>query len=88
MAATAKVMKADPADILRPASGQRRRNRAREVALYMSREYGGLSLNEIAEYFGLTHYGSVSSVVSRYRSALQADPAKAKIIRKIRKQIE
>jgi putative transposase len=88
VAAVAKVLKTDPADILRASSGQRRRNPAREAALYMSRRYAGLSLNEIAEHFGLTHYGSVSSVVSRYRVALQTDPTKAKIIRKIMKTIE
>jgi REP element-mobilizing transposase RayT/DNA-directed RNA polymerase specialized sigma24 family protein len=88
VAAVAKVLKTDPADILRAASGQRRRNPAREAALYMSRQYAGLSLREIAEAFGLTHYGSVSSVVSRYRIALRTDQTKVKLIRKILKEME
>jgi len=45
-------------------------------------------LNEIAEQFGLTHYGSVSAVVSRYQVALRTDPRKAKVIRKVVKILE
>lgn len=86
--AVAKVLATDPADILRASSGQRRSNPAREAALYMSRRYAGLSLNEIPEQFGLTHYGSVSAAVSRYRVALRTDPTKAKIIRNIVKTLE
>ena len=52
--------------------GRGQLNTARSAAMYISRKYGGHSLNEIAEHFTLNHYGSVSGAISRF-AKLMAD---------------
>ena len=43
-------------------------NDARNVAIYLARRLSGQTLAKIGDAFGLEHYSSVSSVVSRMAS--------------------
>jgi len=40
------------------------RNTPRKVAMYVAQQVGDHRLSDIAEYFGLQHYGGVSSAIS------------------------
>jgi chromosomal replication initiation ATPase DnaA len=46
------------------AKGKGARNTPRKVAMYVTQQVGDHRLNDIAEYFGLQHYGGVSSAIS------------------------
>ena len=43
-------------DVLKTARGRVSLNLARQMAMYIGRRHYGISLAEIARYFGLTHY--------------------------------
>lgn len=45
-------------------------NTAHSAAMYIGRKYSGHTLNEIADYFALDHYGSVSGAISRFDKLL------------------
>ena len=47
---------------------------ARKMAMYIARKYGDYRLQEIADVFGLRHYGGVSSTVHLFMKELQHDP--------------
>jgi len=51
----------------------RRGGAARSISLYLCRKYAGLSLNKIADYFGLNHYDSVSEQINQFEKQLQDD---------------
>ena len=42
--------------------GPTKGNEARKLAMYLCQELSGVTLREIAEYFGLKHIGSVSFI--------------------------
>jgi len=77
--AVAEVYQVAEADVLRGRRGKR--NEARQVAMYLTRELCDTSLKEIAEVFSLGSYGSVGgacSVIER----------KTKLDRSLRRRIE
>ncbi len=53
--AVAKAYGIDEDDVLRTVRGRGRLNLARQMAMYIGRRHYGISLTEIARYFGLTH---------------------------------
>ncbi len=59
--------------ILLVTRGRRKKNIARSAAIYCCRKLTGLPLTEIAEYFGLSHYGSVSGLVSKFEQLIKED---------------
>jgi len=63
-------------ELLAVKKGRGVKNFPRKVAMYVCQLKGHYRLNEIAEYFGLRHYGGVSSAISA-----------VKISRKVRKEI-
>jgi len=60
-------------NILQIRQGRGRKNTARSAAIYCCRKIAGLSLREIADYFALGHYGSVSGAVSRFEKLIRED---------------
>jgi chromosomal replication initiation ATPase DnaA len=48
-------------------------NDARNVAIYLARRLSGQTLAAIGAAFGLEHYSSVSSVVSRIKQKIARD---------------
>jgi len=73
--------------ILASKKGRGQKNEARSAAIYLCRKYAGYSLNEIAEYFGLNHYGSVSGLVKRFEYLLQEDRSLARRVNRLLKVI-
>lgn len=71
--AVVQVFKIEPEDILLTPRGRGQENNARSAALYVSRKTAGLPLRTIAEYFGLSHYGSVSGANSRFEARMNKD---------------
>jgi len=54
---SARVFSVPEATLYETPRGRGQLNTARSAAMYLGRKYAGHSLNEIAEYFGLNHYG-------------------------------
>ena len=84
---TAKVFDVTEQDILISARGRGRINVARGAALYLCRKHGGHSLTNIAEHFGLSHYGSASGAISRFDKLLAADDRLKKKVERLLKTI-
>ncbi len=61
----------DPAELQTSKRGMS--NDARSVAVYLARRLSGRTLTAIGEAFGLEHYSSVSSVVSRMKQRIADD---------------
>ena len=85
--AVAKASRVDEGNVLRTPRGRGRLNLARQIAMYISRRHYGIPLAEIARCFNLTHYGSVSAVVSRFGKALESDPDYVQLVKRIVKDI-
>ncbi len=54
-------------------SGRGMSNDARNVAIYLARRLSGQTLAKIGDAFGLEHYSSVSSVVTRMKQRITSD---------------
>ncbi|MGH8559452.1 MAG: hypothetical protein ACRESZ_18785 [Methylococcales bacterium] len=74
--------------ITRGARGRGKKNPGRTAAIYISRKIAGYPLNEIAAYFGMTHYASASGIVSRCKRAVESDTKLATAIDDIGKKIK
>jgi putative transposase len=55
--------------------GRGRQNIPRKVAMYVAQKHGDYRLKEIAEVFGLAHYGGVSSAIYSLAETLKMDRA-------------
>jgi hypothetical protein len=53
--------------------GKGKSNVPRKMAMYIARKYGGYRLQEIADAFGLRHYGGVSATVHLFMKELEND---------------
>ncbi len=80
---TAEALGADRDRMLRGGRGRNSRNLPRETAIYLSRRLAGRPLREIATFFGLGHYGSVSSIVNRCQKSLADDSERKRIVDEI-----
>jgi chromosomal replication initiation ATPase DnaA len=58
-------------------------NDARKVAIYLARRLSGQTLATIGDAFGLDHYSSVSSVVSRMKQRIPSDRSLRRKVEKI-----
>ena len=61
-------------------NGRGKPNLPRKMAMYIARKYGDYRLQEIAEAFGLRHYGGVSSTLHLFAQELHNDPSLKKSI--------
>ena len=70
-------------EMLQTARGRGMKNSARSAAIYCCRKMAGLPLNEIANQFGFSHYGSVSGSIARFDRQISEEPHLAKLMRKV-----
>ncbi len=68
-----QVFQIEREEIFHTPRGRGQVNIARSAAIYVSRKSAGLPLTTIAEYFGLSHYGSVSGANSRFEARMDKD---------------
>ena len=62
-------------------------NDARNIAVYLARQLSGQTLSAIGYAFGLEHYSSVSSVVSRMKQRIASDRSLRKKVKEIERAI-
>ena len=77
----AKVYQATPESILKPGYATKQANQARKMAMYCCQYYGDYKLKEIAEVFGLSHPGSVSTALNDVRVLIRSGRLSSKIQR-------
>lgn len=70
--------------ILRAARGPGTKNVPRWVAMYLCQEVGGVTLQEIANEFGLQRYGTVSTTIGKLKGEFLDDPPLETRVREIR----
>jgi REP-associated tyrosine transposase len=83
----ARCYKIPVQSIHRSTRGRGQENLARSMAMYLSRKTLGRSLETIALYFGLSHYGSVSGANRRFEMRLEGDDALRRQLLRINKII-
>ena len=83
MHAVSIVFATSQEEILQVKRGRGKKNIARSAAIYCCRKMIGSPLNEVAEHFGLSHYGSVSGVVTRFGRLIKEDPEVRQLIQKV-----
>lgn len=75
-------------EIYQTKKGRGARNRPRKLAMYLAQSTGGYRLTEIAEAFGLKHYGGVSSAIHGVRQEIEFDGSLRKEINAIIKRFD
>lgn len=70
---TALFYKMTVEQVQRVKKGRGLKNQPRQLAMYLSQQVGGYRLKDIAEYFGLRHYGGVSYAVFKIKEALKGN---------------
>jgi hypothetical protein len=83
VATVAKVYQVSENTIVRPQQGRQHRNLPRKVAMYICQRACDMSLQAIAEVFGVTHIGSVSNALSEMKRLLADDDATQRGVEKI-----
>lgn len=73
--------------ILNAARGPGSKNVPRWVAMYLCQEAGGITLQQIAEQFGLQRYGTVSTTIGKLKGEFQEDPPLVHRVERIRQQL-
>ena len=73
--------------ILRAARGPGTKNVPRWVAMYLCQEVGGVTLQNIANEFGLQRYGTVSTTIGKLKDEFLDDPPLESRVRQIRQDL-
>lgn len=73
--------------IVQAARGPGSKNVPRWVAMYLCQEVGGITLQVIAENFGLQRYGTVSTTIGKLKQELVDAPKLQLTLQKLRKQL-
>lgn len=73
--------------ILRAARGPGTKNVPRWVAMYLCQEVGGVTLQNIANEFGLQRYGTVSTTIGKLKDEFVDDPPLESRVRQIRQDL-
>ena len=68
----AKIFDVSVAEILMKKQGRQKRNIARQVAIFSCQRLGLHKQKDIAEYFSLSHRGSVSSAISAIEGSIES----------------
>jgi putative transposase len=85
---TAAVFNTEKAQILKASRGRGNYNTARGAAMYLSRKCAGHSLEDIANYFGLASYGSVSGQIHRFQKVLLCNADVRKLVKQIEQKVK
>ena len=83
VAETGKAFGISVEEILIHQKGRGHKNMPRKIAMYLGQKIGDYRLNEMASFFGLRHYGGVSSAVYAVVEALKLDEVLSKKINDI-----
>ena len=75
-------------EIYQTKKGRGASNRPRKLAMYLAQNAGGHRLTEIAEAFGLKHYGGVSSAIHGVRQEIEIEGSLRKEINAIIKRFD
>jgi len=78
--AVAEKFEATEDSILKATRGRGQRNIPRWVAMYICQERGGYKLAEIAKYFGLVRYATVSTTISLLKVWMEEDKRTKKMV--------
>lgn len=70
VSAVSNVFGVSKESILIKKTGRRQNNFPRKFAMYCCQQYGDISLKEIADYFGLSHIGSISNAIQAVRKSV------------------
>jgi putative transposase len=73
--------------IVQAARGPGSKNIPRWVAMYLCQEVGGITLQIIAEHFGLQRYGTVSTTIGKLKQEVLDAPKLQLTLQKLRKQL-
>ncbi len=73
--------------IVQAARGPGSKNIPRWIAMYLCQEVGGITLQIIAQHFGLQRYGTVSTTIGKLKQELLETPKLQLTIQKLRKQL-
>ena len=85
---TATVFNIEKAQIVKATRGRGEYNTARGAAMYLSRKCAGYSLQDIAIYFGLASYGSVSGQIHRFQQVLSSNADVQRLVEQIVQKIK
>jgi putative transposase len=86
--AVSEVFNVTESELFNVPRGRGQDNPARSAALYIARKTAAKPLSEIAEAFGLAHYGSVSGIISRFAKRMQQDKRLADLVKGVEKTIK
>lgn len=78
--ATCKAFDVDRETVMQSHRGSGDTSPARGAAMYLCQQAGMMTLSEVAIHFGLAHYGSASSCLSRFRKRCSDNPALGKAV--------
>ena len=84
---TAKYYRIDEKQLTEVIRGRQETRQPRKIAIFLSQQLGGHSLNEIKDYFGLGHIGSVSYVTSCIRAEIRTNKSSSKEIDGVKRLI-
>lgn len=87
VALAAKEFQIDKTRLLQTSRGRGHSNIARTAVMYLGRKVAGYPLKELADYFGLKSYGSVSGQIHRFKQALETDESIRKSVDRLHKMI-
>ncbi|MDY6981945.1 MAG: helix-turn-helix domain-containing protein [Pseudomonadota bacterium] len=87
VALVAETFDVTPKSILQAARGPGSKNIPRWVAMYLCQEAGGITLQVIAQHFGLQRYGTVSTTIGKLKQEVLDAPKLQQTIQKLRKQL-
>jgi len=73
--------------ILYAARGPGSKNVPRWVAMYLCQEAGGITLQRIAQQFGLQRYGTVSTTIGKLKDEFEGNPPLMTCVEQIRRQL-
>lgn len=88
VALAAKEFQLDKTRILQTSRGRGHSNIARAAVMFLGRKVAGYPLNELADYFGLKSYGSVSGQIHRFKQVLEKDESVKKSVDRLHKMIK
>ncbi len=83
----AGAFKVNERTIVKAARGPDSKNLARWVAMHLCQEAGGVTLQVIAEHFGLQRYGTVSTTIGKLRAELPDNPALKRQVGKLMQEL-
>ena len=83
----AQAFTVSESSIVQAARGPDSKNIPRWVAMHLCQEVGGVTLQVIADHFGLQRYGTVSTTIGKLRAELPANPGLQRQLDKLVQQL-